>query len=71
LVSLTLSLRLVKDETAHKTGEKIKFSNRNYSQLVDAFLQSEFVDEAVRNEFCDKYLNQYYDLQFYFLQNAG
>jgi U3 small nucleolar RNA-associated protein 19 len=71
LVSLTLSFRLVKDETCHKTGETIKFSNRTYSQLVDAFLQSELVDDAVRNEMCDKYLNQYYDLQFYFLQHAG
>jgi hypothetical protein len=66
-----LSLQLVKDETSHKTDETIKFSNRTYSQLVDAFLQSEHVDEAVRNELCDKYLNHYYDLQFYFLQNAG
>jgi len=70
LIALTLCLRLVKDETAHNGGETMKFSNRTYTQLVDALLQSEG-DESLQQEFIDKYLNQYYDLQFFFLQNAA
>jgi hypothetical protein len=71
MVSVTLSLRLVKDETAYKSGEVIKFANRTYMQFVDGFLNSASLDDGTIQEFCTKYLNQYYDVQFYFLQNAA
>jgi hypothetical protein len=39
-------------------------------QFVDVLLRSEQLDDSVLKEFCDKYLNIYYDLQYYFLLNA-
>jgi hypothetical protein len=68
---MTVCLRAVKDETASKDRETTKFANRTYAQLVDSFLQCSQLAEIVQNEFCDKHLNNYYDLQLYFLQNAA
>jgi hypothetical protein len=68
---MTICLRLVKDETACKNGETIKFANRTYALFIDSFLQCANLEEVVRNEFCEKYLNSYYDLQLYFFQNAA
>jgi U3 small nucleolar RNA-associated protein 19 len=68
---MTICLRLVKDETACKNGETIKFANRTYALFIDSFLQCANLEEVVRNEFCEKYLNSYYDLQLYFLQHAA
>ena len=48
----------------------MKFSNNTYKQVVDGLLQNEQLDDIVLKEFCDKYLNTYYDLQYYFLLNA-
>ena len=39
-------------------------------QVVDGLLRSEQLNDGVLKEFCDEYLNQYYDLQYYFLLNA-
>jgi hypothetical protein len=71
MVSVTLCLRLVKDETSYTSGESTKFANRTYMRFVDGFLKSSNLDEATVEDFCAKYLDRYYDLQFYFLQNAG
>jgi hypothetical protein len=71
LTSLTLSLRLIKDETAQKQSGVIKFSNHTYLQVVDALLQNDHLDGAVLKEYSEKYLNIYYDLQYYFLLNAA
>jgi hypothetical protein len=71
MVSVTLCLRLVKDETSYTSGEATKFANRTYMLFVNGFLTSSNLDDGTVQEFCAKYLNRYYDLQFYFLQNAG
>jgi hypothetical protein len=71
MVSVTICLRLVKDETAYKSGKVTKFANRTYMHFIDGFLNSAKLDDGTLQELCTKYLNQYYDLQFYFLQNAG
>jgi hypothetical protein len=68
MTAVNISLRLVKNETA---ARKDKFSNRTYAQFVDAFLRSGQPDDAVLKGFCEEYLNIFYDLQFYFLQNAA
>jgi|SRR5579862_1829336 len=71
LASISLVLRLVKDETRHSGGDKVKFSNRIYKSFVTAFLQCKAVDDFVKKAFLDEYLNKYYDLQYYFLQNTA
>lgn len=71
MISVTLCLRLVKDETAEKSGVVPKFANRTYMRFVEGLLRSTQLDEETLQEFCTKYVNRYYDLQFYFLQNAG
>jgi len=68
---LTLYLRLVKDETVLGSRDVTKFANKTYSLFVEKILQSKTLDDAVLKEVCDKYLNTYYDVQFYFLQDAG
>jgi hypothetical protein len=64
-------MRLVKDETALGSREVTKFANKTYALFVEKILQSKTLDDAVLQELCDKYLNAYYDIQFYFLQDAG
>ena len=71
MIALTFCLRLVKDETIMNSANAMKFSNSTYLQLTDAILKSETLEESIQNGFCDSYLNKYYDLQFYFLQNAA
>ena len=70
-MSISLSLRLVKDETRYSGEDKVRFANRTYKALVTTYLQCEFVDDVVKKEFLDKYLNTYYDLQYFFLKNTG
>ena len=71
LISLSLCLRLVKNETAHKSGETVKFNNQTYVQVVYALLQNDQLDHRVLKEVCDNYLNKYYDLQYYFLLDTA
>jgi len=71
MVSLTICLKLIKDETAYKSEDGAKFANRTYLRFIDGFLKSTNLDDGTLQEFCTKYLNQYFDLQFHFLQNAG
>ena len=61
---------MVKDETESPDQVK-KFSNRTYRRFTDSLLIHPSIDDEVQTEFIEKYLNIYYDLQFYFLQNAG
>ena len=67
---MTFLLRLVKDET-RKNGDTVKFANRTYTQFVKVILENSQMHEITLTEFRDKYLNEYYDLQFYFLQNTA
>src|SRR6202041_3025680 len=68
MTAVNVALRLVKNETA---ARKDKFSNRTYARFIDAFMRSDQPDDDVLKGFCEEYLNRYYDLQFYFLQNAA
>jgi len=67
-MALTSTLRLVKDET--KANRTHRFANKTYAQLVARVLEISEPDEILVNEFVEKYLNEYYELQYYFLLDA-
>lgn len=67
-MAMTSVLRLVKDET--KGNRAHRFANKTYTQLVEKVVGSPELDKLLVNEFVEKYLNEYYDLQYYFLLDS-
>jgi len=67
-MAMTSTLGLVRDET--KANRTHRFANRTYTQLVERVLEISEPNELLVNEFVEKYLNEYYDLQYYFLLDA-
>jgi hypothetical protein len=66
---MKLVLKLVKDETKWKSGHK--FANRTFSQFVEKLVELSEPEDTLLVIFIEGYLNKYYDLQYYFVLDAG
>lgn len=58
---LTLLMRLVKEETVHLSGESAWKSSGPFERVVFSVLDAD--NDAVREEFVDKFVNRYADIR--------
>ena len=66
--ALTLLMRLLKDEGAHlkPEGEDHYFPHDTFGRIVGAALSAEHLDEEVKAELAEKYINRYDDVRYSF-----
>jgi U3 small nucleolar RNA-associated protein 19 len=63
--ALTLCMRLLKNEGVNmRNGSDYSFPITFLKEILRSILGPE-VDDTIRNEFCEKYLNKYVDIRFY------
>jgi U3 small nucleolar RNA-associated protein 19 len=65
LTALTLSMRILKAEAEHlHSGAEYTFPTAFFAEIVSALVQPE-VDDNVREEFMEKFVNEHDDIRFY------
>lgn len=71
--ALTLLMRLLKEDAVHMnpTGDDFYFPHVLFGRVVKALLYVESVDETVKKEFTQKYLNEYDDIRYSFYIAVG
>ncbi|KAI5792104.1 CBF/Mak21 family-domain-containing protein [Pyronema domesticum] len=70
-VSLTLLMRLVKEEGKHliPEGESYYFPHDLFSKIVKAIISSESLDEETKKDFVEKYIDTYDDVRYSFFSS--
>lgn len=68
--SLTLAMRLLKAEAERSDSgrEEYSFSKVFFTDIVRTLVRPD-ADETVRQEFCDKFVNEYDDLRFFLFKS--
>lgn len=66
--SLTLLMRLIKEDAAHMkpAGDEFYFPHVLFGKAVKALIYAEGLDESVKQEFITKYLNEFDDIRYAF-----